>query len=265
MRRAGLEVLAINDVRDGTFPSRSPEPKPDNITELVKLVKENKLDLGVAFDGDADRSILVDDKGEVVRGDVTLALLVKNYLKPGEKTVYEVTCSDAVAEVAKARRGMSVMTRVGRSFIADKMVEEDGIFGGEISGHLFFKDTYYLDDALFAVLKVAQLVSDSGKRLSTLREELPKYYKYHGEFEVDDRLKFKVVEKLARDLRATGNKIVEIDGIKVIGPKGWYLFRVSNTTPLVRIAAEARTERDLLRLSKAAEKALEEACSSFNK
>jgi phosphomannomutase len=235
-----VEVIAINDVPDGRFPSRNPEPKPETITELRNLVKNKKLDFGVAFDGDGDRAIFVDEKGEVLGGDTCLALFANNMLKKGETVVYEVSCSDAIEEVVNKKGGKPIVTRVGHGPIESMMVEKGGALGGEISGHIYFNTTYYFDDAFFAAAKMAELVSNSGKKLSQLVDELPKYERRIKEFDVEDGKKFRAIDILKDNLSKKGFELLTIDGVKARTKDGWFIVRASNTTPKIKMVSESK-------------------------
>jgi len=250
LEKFGLSVVAINDAADGRFPSRSPEPNEETISALKELVKKEKLDFGVAFDGDCDRAFFVDDKGNPLRGDVILALFVKYFLNEGEKVVYEVSCSSAVEDEIKSKKGIPILSRVGHAFIIDKMINEKAKFGGEISSHLYFGEMYGMDDAIFATLKVVELLSLTGQPLSELINKLPKYETYKENFEVADEHKFKLIEKLQEELKNQGYNVLTIDGAKVITEGGWFILRASNTQPQVRLTVEAKNKSSLQQLTK---------------
>ncbi len=249
-RRKGAEVRAINDVPDGRFPSRSPEPNPKTITALIDLVKSEHLDMGIAFDGDGDRVLFVTEKGEVIGGDIALALMVKEYLKKGEKVAYEPTCSMSVEDEIAERGGVALLTKVGHSNFKEMMKREKARFGGEISGHMYFEETYGADDGLFAALKMAELLCRKKAGFSQLIGQLPRYVKYYAEFDTEDKKKFKAVEKASADFSKLGYRIIDIDGVKVITEDGWLLMRASNTGPKIKVAAEAKTQKRLLQLEK---------------
>jgi phosphomannomutase/phosphoglucomutase len=250
LEKFGLSVVAINDAADGRFPSRSPEPNEETISALKELVKKEKLDFGVAFDGDCDRAFFVDDKGNPLRGDVILALFVRYFLNEGEKVVYEVSCSSAVEDEIKSKKGIPILSRVGHAFIIDKMINEKAKFGGEISSHLYFGEMYGMDDAIFATLKVVELLSFTGQPLSELINKLPKYETYKENFEVADEHKFKLIEKLQEELKNQGYNVLTIDGAKVITEGGWFILRASNTQPQVRLTVEAKNKSSLQQLTK---------------
>ncbi|MDE1851310.1 MAG: phosphomannomutase/phosphoglucomutase [Candidatus Micrarchaeota archaeon] len=259
LKDAGMAVSAINDLPDGNFPGRNPEPKPDSLTELRNLVTHNQLDFGVAFDADGDRAVFVDENGEVLDGDVALSLMIKGSLKKGEAVVYEVSCSDAVPEVIAEKGGKPVLSKVGHSFIKENMVASKAVIGGEISGHMYFKEVYGMDDAFFATMKMVEILSNGKDTLSKLVSELPRYERTYMEFDADDSVKAKIVEILKKRLAGKGYKIITIDGAKVVTGDGWFILRVSNTTPKVKMRAEARTKKRLDELVKEASSEFAEA------
>ena len=249
LRKAGISTVAINDKPDGNFPSRSPEPKPDNITELSDLVKSKKLDFGVAFDGDGDRAMFVDDKGRAFFGDMTLAMMVKNTINKGEGVVYELSSSKAVEDMIKLKRAKGIKAKTGRAFIIDKMLQNGAKLGGEHSTHFYFSDIYGFDDAIFAVIKMAELTSGSKKKMSELMDELPRYERIVSEFEVKESEKFRIISRMKQSMKKMkGARIVTTEGVKMIAKDGWLMARASNTTPKVKIIAESADKRSLDRL-----------------
>ncbi len=262
LRKKGAVVCAINDVPDGRFPHRSPEPNPSTIKELITIVKSEKLDLGVAFDGDGDRVLFVTDTGEVIGGDTVLALLVKEYLKKGEKVVYEPTCSSAVEDEIKATGGVPVLSKVGHSHFKESMKTGKARFGGEISGHMYFQEAYGADDGLFGAMKVADMLVKSKKKFSELIKQLPKYVKSYEEIDADDRRKFRIIEEVGKRFAGKGYRIIDIDGVKVVTEDGWFIVRASNTTPKIKMAAEAKTKKRLQQLLEMSKAELEAAMSA---
>jgi phosphomannomutase / phosphoglucomutase len=256
--KAGTEVLAINDSPDGSFPSRSPEPNEESLAKLKELVLEQRLDFGIGFDPDGDRGIFVDGEGRVLGSDLALAIFVKNLLRRGEKVVFDVSCTDIIREEAVKRGALPIMMKVGRTYVLNGMAEQRAVMGGEKSGHLYFSDVFGADDALFAGLRMASLVSESGKSLSELVDELPHYESAAIELKVDDKIKFKLIEELARKLSKT-NKVLTLDGVKVIMDDGWFILRASNTGPVVRLVAEAKSKEALDRIVKYAKEEFENA------
>ncbi len=247
LQKAGLAVDSINDYPDGGFPCRSPEPTEESLSVLRRKVVDEGYDFGVGYDGDCDRALFVDDEGNVIRGDMLLALFVKHFLRdrPGEKIVYEVSCSKLVEEIARENRVTPVLSRVGHAFVLDRMMSEKAFFGGEISSHLYFGEIYGLDDAVFATLKVAQLLSSTGRRLSELVAELPKYELLRKDYGVPDEIKFQVIKDLMHLFEKEGFKTITLDGVRVELEDGWFILRASNTLPQVRLIAEARNKQAL--------------------
>ncbi len=245
LSKAGLEVLPINNEPDGNFSSRAPEPKADTITQLMKLVKEHGLDFGVAFDSDGDRAIFVDENGAFIRGDIAFAAFVKSLLSNGEKAVYEVSCSKSVEEEILKKGGIPILSRTGRAFILNTMSKENARLGGEIAGHLYFSEIYNADDALYATLKMAELLSAKNTTLSKLIGEIPKYSTKALEIDVDDKYKYNIIDKLRENLGKKEKNLITIDGVKITLTNGWFLLRASNTSPKIRLVAEASTDEDL--------------------
>jgi phosphoglucosamine mutase len=267
LEEKGLEVFSINDFPDGRFPAHLPEPNEENLKELKELVIEKNLDFGVGFDGDGDRAVFIDDKGRIIRGDIALAILVNHYLtkeKP-EKIVYEVSCSKALEETIRKKGGIPIVSRVGHAFILDKMINENALFGGEISSHLYFREIYGLDDSIFACLKMAELLSQSNSNLSKLIEKIPKYYSISPKnFDCPDNLKFKIVEELKNEMIKEGYKTIAIDGVRVELNEGWFLVRASNTQPQIRMIAEAKSEEALNKIINFAKEKLFEKLKEEN-
>jgi len=256
-RDAGLEVVAINDEPDGSFPAHLPEPNEETLRELKKIVVKEKADFGIGYDGDGDRSLFIDDKGRTIPGDITLIIFAKYYLEKhkGAKILYEVSCSSSVEETIKAYGGVPIVSRVGHAYIMDEMIKENAVLGGEISSHFYFADVYGFDDALYASLKMAELLSKKDENLSEIVDSIPKYPSTPVKvYDCPDEKKFRVVEKLIEEFRQMGYKIITIDGVKVIEPNGWFLIRASNTLPQIKMVAEAKTQEKLRQLTNFAEK-----------
>jgi len=254
---SGAEVVAINAEPDGTFPAHEPEPTEETLRELKEVVVKEGVDFGVGYDGDGDRALFVDDKGRVIPGDMTLIVLAEYYLKRrrGAKVVYEVSCSSSVEEAIKAYDGKPLVSRVGHAYIMDRMIQEGAVLGGEVSSHLYFADIYGFDDALYAGLKLAEILSKTDKRLSEMVDSIPRYPSIPvRNYDCPDEKKFRVVEKLTEEFKEMGYETITIDGVKVIEPKGWFLIRASNTLPQVKMKAEAKTEQKLSQLTNLAER-----------
>lgn len=265
LQKLGLRVDSINDCPDGGFPSRSPEPTEESLNVLRSMVKEGRYDFGVGYDGDCDRALFVDDEGNVIRGDIILTLFVRHFLKnkPGERIVYEVSCSKLVEEVCRENGIIPVMSRVGHTFILEKMLSEKAYFGGEISSHLYFGEIYGLDDAVFATLKTAELLTSTGRKFSQLIGELPKYESFKKNYDVPDEVKFQAIKDLAFSFEKAGHRAITLDGVRVELEEGWFVLRASNTLPQVKLTAEASSKQALEKIVSYAERRLKETLKKY--
>jgi phosphomannomutase len=245
LERLGIELLPLYFELDGSFPNHEATPlKMENLQDLCRAVKNENADLGVSFDGDADRAAFVDEHGEPVGSDLMTALIGGELLNraPGSHVVYDLRSSRAVAEYILERGGQPVRERVGHSFIKATLREKDGIFGGELAGHYYFKDNYYADCAMLAVIEVLNLLWRGDKTLSQHVEPLLRYAKsLEINFEVED--KSGKIEELAE--RFSDGQIDYLDGITVAYPDWWFNVRPSNTEPYLRLVLEAATAGDL--------------------
>lgn len=261
-KRLGCKIVTINQNPDGRFPAHLPEPKEETLSELKREVVRNKADLGIGYDGDGDRAVFVDEKGNVIPGDLTLLVFAKDVLQKikGAKIVYELSCSMAVEEYIKELGGIPIVERVGHTFIMDRMIKEDAIFGGEKSSHFYFSECHGVDDAVFGSLRMAEILSKSNERLSESVNSLPKYPSiYEKNFQCPDHLKFSVIEKLRSKFKDSGLTVLDMDGVKLLEKDGWVLLRPSNTEPIIRVSAEAKTEERLEELYGFAKKELDHA------
>jgi phosphomannomutase / phosphoglucomutase len=260
--RVGCDILTLNKEPDGTFPAHLPVPKQETLGELMKEVVRRKADFGVGYDGDGDRAVFIDEKGKLIPGDMTLLIFAKDVLQKnrGGKVVYEVSCSMAVEEYVKKLGGVPLVERVGHTFIMDKMIGEKALLGGEKSSHFYFADVYGMDDGVFASMKMAEILSKSDEKLSEMVAALPHYPSvYEKNIDCPDNLKFAVIEHLQRQFKEYGLNILDIDGVKVLDKEGWVILRASNTEPVIRISAEAKTEEKLNELYDFAVKELKKA------
>jgi len=224
---------------DGSFPNHPASPiEPENMAPLQKRVLQEKADLGVAFDGDADRMFIVDEKGKVLGGDIVTALVAKNLLQKnkGATILYNLICSRTVLQVIQANGGKPVRTRVGHALIKPLMKKYNAIFGGEHSGHFYFRENYFADSAFIALMVSLELFSQENKPVSELVKAIDPYFR-SGEINsrVEDLpAKIKELEKVFSD-----GKIDFLDGITVEYPDWWFNVRPSNTEPLLRLNVEA--------------------------
>jgi len=245
LEAAGVDLELLYFELDGTFPNHEPNPlKLENLADLCRRVRETGADLGVSFDGDADRAAFVDERGDPVGSDIMTALIAGELLarEPGKAVVYDLRSSRAVAEHIAARGGIPVRERVGHSFIKATLRKHHGIFGGELAGHYYFRDNYHADCSLAAVFEILNLLRSSGKSLSQLAAPLLKYWKTPEiNFEVED--KAGAMAELAR--RFADGVIDYLDGITVQYPDWWFNVRPSNTEPLLRLVLEADTRETL--------------------
>jgi phosphomannomutase len=234
-----FDLTVLYGELDGTFPNHPADPiQLENLVDLQKAVLDSGADVGLAFDGDADRVFLVDDRGEPVSGSTTTAIVAKGILEknPGETVVHNLICSKAVPEVIRESGGTPVRTRVGHSFIKQVMAETGAIFGGEHSAHYYFRDNWRADSGSIAALLVLEQLSQSEQSLSELRKPFERYAQ-SGEINtrVDDPAA--VIEKVAAAYG--GNEQDRLDGLTVDLGDWWFNLRPSNTEPLLRLNLEA--------------------------
>jgi phosphomannomutase/phosphoglucomutase len=263
LERLDVDALELFFEMDGRFPNHHPDPTvEENLKPLKAAVQQNHAELGIAFDGDADRIGAIDEKGDVIWGDYLLLIYGREILsrKPGSTFIGEVKSSQVMYDELKKLGANAVMYRTGHSLIKAKMKEEHAELAGEMSGHMFFKDRYYgFDDALYAACRLIEIVANSGNPLSAQLEGLPKMVST-PEIRVDtpDEIKFDVVKRVADQFRQT-RSIVDIDGARILFPEGWGLVRASNTQPVLVMRFEA-TKRELLdEYRREVEEAVEEA------
>lgn len=248
----GQHTLLFADI-DGSFPNHHPDPTvPENLVDLQKAVAEQGADLGIAFDGDGDRIGLIDSEGEILWGDQIMLFLAKGVLKemPGATIIADVKASQVLFNEVEKAGGNPVMWKTGHSHIKSKMIELKAPFAGEMSAHLFFADRYYgYDDALYAAVRVLNLIAKEGISLSEFRKSLPKAVNTPElRFECDETRKFAVVEEVAARLAAENADVVSVDGVRVNTEDGWWLLRASNTQAVLVARCEASTDAGLLRL-----------------
>jgi phosphomannomutase/phosphoglucomutase len=246
----GVEVTPLFCVSDGTFPNHHPDPTVDeNLEDLIEAVRSSPHDLGVAFDGDADRIGAVDENGAIVRGDLLLLLFGLDLLEkkgPGQKLVFDVKCSQALPEVFEAAGGEAIMWKTGHSLQKVKMKETGALLAGELSGHIMIADDYFgFDDALYDACRLIALLSHAPSTLSEQVAEFPAYVSTAEiRIEVTEEEKWDIVEKAVAHFKTT-NEVIDVDGARVLFGDGWALLRTSNTQPVIVARFEARTEERL--------------------
>ncbi|HUG00571.1 MAG TPA: phosphomannomutase/phosphoglucomutase [Longimicrobiales bacterium] len=248
----GAEVLPLFCESDGTFPNHHPDPVVDeNLEDLIREVRARDADLGVAFDGDADRLGAVDELGGIIRGDILLLLFGVDLLerRPGAQVIFDVKCSRALPEVLAAHGGRPLMWKTGHSLIKEKMTETGALLAGELSGHICFADDYYgFDDAPYAACRLVELVSRSEEPLSERLAAFPHYASSPEiRIEVPEEEKFALVERAVEHFRRD-HEVVDVDGARVSFEDGWGLLRASNTQPALVARYEADDEAGLRRI-----------------
>ncbi len=250
----GVEVHPIFCEMDGTFPNHHPDPVvEENMRFLKDLVTSRGLDVGFGYDGDGDRLGVLDEKGNVIHGDMLILIFARDILRrfPGAKVIGEVKCSQVLYDTISKWGGRPIMWKTGHSYIKEKMEKEGALLAGEMSGHMFFRDRYFgFDDAIYASARLLEILSREERSLSELLSDVPKMWA-SPEIRVDcpDDVKFRVVDRL-KEVLPRGKSVVDIDGIRVVYHDGsWALVRASNTQPALVLRFEAPTRERLEEIS----------------
>jgi phosphomannomutase/phosphoglucomutase len=241
-KNLNLELDELYCDVDGTFPNHHPDPTvEENLEDLIQKMKTGKYDVGIAFDGDADRIGVVDEKGDVIWADQLMALFLPEIISPGDEILYDVKCSKSLEEMIVRYGGKPVMWKTGHSLVKQKMFELNCKFGGEMSGHIFFADDYFgFDDGIYVAARLLQTLSRSSKKLSELKDELPRYYST-PEMRLEansDEDKFKI-SKIAVEYFTKNYDCSTVDGVRINFDDGWGLVRASNTQPVIVCRFEA--------------------------
>jgi phosphomannomutase/phosphoglucomutase len=263
LRAAGLSPIDLLTEPDGRFPVHHPDPSlPENLELVRRTVLERDLDLGIAFDGDGDRIGVVDDRGEVVYGDRLLILLARALLRdrPGAAVLGEVKCSQTLYDDIAAHGGRPILWKTGHALIKAKMKEEGALLAGEMSGHVFFADRFYgHDDAVYATLRLCEILSREEQPLSGLLADVPRTHSTPElRVECPDETKFAVVREVLAHYRLA-HEVVEVDGARVLFEGGWGLVRASNTQPVLVLRFEADSEARLAEIRAEVEAVVERA------
>jgi len=246
MKHLNIDLIPMYFDLDGNFPNHEANPiESENLKDLQKKVKREKADIGLAFDGDADRCFLIDEKGDLVNPSALTALIAVRELKsqPGSTIIYNLISSKAVAEVITENKGVGLRSRVGHSYIKSLMAESGAIFGGEHSGHFYFADFWRADSGMLAALYALAELMDSNKPLSNL---LKPYNRYFSSGEINSKVK-----DVAKSIKAVEEKyqgkyqLDHLDGLTVTADSWWFNLRPSNTEPLLRLNVEANTEKEM--------------------
>ncbi|MEM2300236.1 MAG: phosphoglucosamine mutase [Candidatus Hadarchaeales archaeon] len=241
LRELGCEVISMNSQLDGTFPARKLEPVPENLGELSKAVVACEADVGIAHDGDADRTAIVDENGEILMGDRTFAIAALHYLRGrrNPKIITTVATSSVIDDVAERLGGSVVRTKVGEPEIVGEYKRNGGDIGGEENGGVLFFDWTPCRDGIMTAVQFLAELAESGLKVSELNNTLPKYYQVKMRIECPHELKQRVMEVLRN--KFSGERICTIDGVRVDFEDGWFIVRPSGTEPIFRCFAEAKT------------------------
>jgi len=241
-KKPAWKIFHLLKKLDGHFPGHLPDPLlKENIKFLQDKVIENKADIGIAFDGDGDRIFFVDEKGEIIPADILAAFIDSIILrgKPGEKILYDLRSSNIIRDTVKQLHGKPVMWKCGHALIKIKMKEDDILFGSEVSGHYFFKDSYYFEAPFSVAFTVLEEMTETGKNLSELIKPFKKYF-HSGEINFKVQDKDKIMNQLVNEYQ--GGRLSRLDGVKIDFPDWWFNVRSSNTEPVLRLVVEAKTK-----------------------
>jgi phosphomannomutase / phosphoglucomutase len=249
MREMGQEVVELFCDMDGHFPNHFPDPTVEkNLEALRRTVLEQKAHVGIGYDGDADRIGIIDEKGNIIWGDYLMIIFARDILKEhkGATFVSEVKCSKNLFDDIEKHDGKPIMWKAGHSLIKQKMKETGALMGGEMSGHIFFADKFFgYDDAIYASLRLLEILERDGRPVSEFLSDLPKMYST-PEIRIDcpDNVKFEIVRKLTEYYKSKFD-VIDTDGVRVTFPDGWGLVRSSNTQPILVLRFEATSEEAL--------------------
>ena len=261
-KKLGCDVIDLFCEMDGHFPNHHPDPTlPEALEALIAKVAESGADAGIAYDGDADRIGVIDDKGNIIWGDQLMILFARDLLPsyPGAPVISEVKASKVLYEEIERLGGRPIMWKTGHSLIKKKIKQEKALIAGEMSGHIFFADRFFgFDDAIYSSARLLEILSRSDKKLSAMLADLPRTY-HTPEIRVyaSEAVKFKIVDAVKEEL-AKKYPIVDIDGVRATFPDGWGLVRASNTQEVLVLRFEANTEQSLQAIRKEIEKTVED-------
>lgn len=267
LRKMGVNVISIFEEPDGTFPNHHPDPTVEEyIQDMIKTVKKEKADFGIGYDGDGDRVGLVDRNGKIIPGDKILVIFARSILEevPGATIVAEVKCSKTLYDDIRKRGGKGIMWKAGHSLIKAKMKEAGAAFGGEMSGHIFFKHRFFgYDCAIYSTFRLLEIVSKMDHvDFDELLKGIPKTFSTPEiRVEVDDVKKFAIVENVVKYFKNEGEDVNDIDGVRVTFSDGWGLMRASNTQNVIVLRVEADSIERMNEIQELLERKLEE----FNK
>ncbi len=236
--------IYMYDKPDGSFPHHTPDPlKLENVKDLQKKVIYEKADLGVSVDGDCDRCMFIDEKGEYISADLITALLAEELLKthPNSKILYDLRSSKSVKEIIEENQGDAIMCRVGHAFIKQQMRQEDALFAGELSGHFYYKESFFTESSIISVINIMNLMQEEGKTLSNLIKPIKRYFA-SGEINSEVEDKDARMKELEEKYKETAKNIFWLDGISIVFEDWWFNVRKSNTEPKLRLNLEAKNK-----------------------
>jgi phosphomannomutase/phosphoglucomutase len=250
LKKLGVELIELYSEPDGRFPNHHPDPTiPENVKDLIAKVKETGADIGVAYDGDADRLGVIDDQGNIIWGDRLMIFLSRDLLKrhPGATVIFDVKCTQALSEEIEKAGGKPLMWKTGHSLLKEKMRETGALLAGEMSGHIFFKENWFgFDDAIYSSVRVIEILARSNQPMSEMLADVPQYYST-PELRLEcptDEEKFKITEKAVEYFKQNYD-VIDVDGVRILFGDGWGLVRSSNTQPVIVARFEAKTPERL--------------------
>jgi len=265
LENLGCEYKIFHEEPNGRFPLGEPEPKPSKLKELMTLISKGKYDIGLAFDGDCDRVIVIDDKGHYIEPEKTASLIVSFIdTKPGDTIIASVNTSSVIDDVASERGLKVIRTPVGHFYIIEAVKKYNAVLGFERSGHMTIPSLRLFDDAILVAAKLIEICSKLEEPLSKFFNKLPTYCSAETSINCPDSIKFTVVNDILKALKAKYEKIDTIDGVKVYTNEGWFLIRASNTQPLIRITVEARDKNSLEKLLSYAKSLVTQTKNRYN-
>jgi len=271
LKRLGAKVVELYCEMDGNFPHHHPDPTlPEALKDLIAKVAETGAELGIAYDGDADRMGAIDEKGNIIWGDQLVIIFARDLLPrySGAAVISEVKASKLLYDEVSRLGGRPVMWKTGHSLIKKKIKEEKALLAGEMSGHIFFADRWFgFDDAIYASARLLEIVSRSSKKLSDYLSDLPKTYTTPEiRIYASDEVKFKIVDRVKQSLEKRENvrDIIDIDGVRAVFEHGWGLLRASNTQPVLVLRFEADSQKGLDKIQKEMHEVLEEVIKKLN-
>ena len=247
--KLGCEVSDLYCELDGNFPNHHPDPsRPENLKDLIDLVLNSNLDIGLAFDGDADRLGVISNTGKIIYPDMQMIIFAENILNnnPNSKIVFDVKCSKLLSESIESNSGIPIMCKTGHTFIKETLRKESALLGGEMSGHIFFNDRWPgFDDGIYAAARLLEILSEQ-EESSSLFKKLPHLYSTPEiNLPSSDDKKFEIVQSFKNALDLPDAKLIDIDGVRLEFPDGWGLLRASNTSPVLVLRFEAISEEEI--------------------